>query len=86
MLAESAGSAARFMTQPDGPRVGAIADWQGLKEADLYERRELRPTADLRTVLKGVLRDHLRIPDTALATTVFPDSAGAKPVLGLITA
>jgi uncharacterized protein (DUF1501 family) len=65
-----------------GGRV--IADWPGLSEADLYEKRDLRPTADLRAVLKGVLRDHLRVPDAALAATVFPDSAAAKPVGGLV--
>jgi uncharacterized protein (DUF1501 family) len=65
-----------------GGRV--IADWPGLREADLHEKRDLRPTADLRAVLKGVLRDHLRVPDAALTATVFPDSAGAKPVGGLV--
>jgi uncharacterized protein (DUF1501 family) len=168
-FAESAGSAARFMAQPDGPRVGAIAfdgwdthvnegavngrlsallgaldgaiaavetgmgpawrdtvvavatefgrtaringsagtdhgtgtvallaggavkggrviaDWPGLKEADLHEKRDLRPTTDLRAVLKGVLRDHLRVPDAALAAAVFPGSAGMRPLPGLVT-
>jgi uncharacterized protein (DUF1501 family) len=167
-FAESAGSAARFMSRPDGPRVGAIAfdgwdthanegavngrlaallgaldgaiaaveigmgqawrdtvvavvtefgrtaringtagtdhgtgtiallaggavkggrviaDWPGLKESDLRENRDLRPTADLRAVLKGVLRDHLRVPETALATSVFPDSLAAQTVPGLV--
>src|SRR5207248_6249082 len=47
-----------------GGRV--IADWPGLKAADLYEGRDLRPTIDLRAVLKGVLKDHLRVDDRAL--------------------
>jgi uncharacterized protein (DUF1501 family) len=67
-----------------GGRV--IADWPGLKEADLREKRDLKPTTDLRAVLKGVLRDHLRVPDAALAGTVFPDSAGARAVSGLVGA
>jgi uncharacterized protein (DUF1501 family) len=67
-----------------GGRV--IADWPGLREADLLEKRDLRPTTDLRAVVKGVLRDHLRLPETALATTVFPDSAAAQAVSGLVTA
>jgi uncharacterized protein (DUF1501 family) len=167
-FAESAGSAARFMSRPDGPRVGAIsfdgwdthanegvangrlsallgaldgaiaavetgmgpawrdtvvavvtefgrtaringsagtdhgtgtiallaggavkggrviADWPGLKESDLYEKRDLRPTTDLRAVLKGVMRDHLRVPEAALAATVFPGSDGVKPMSGLV--
>jgi uncharacterized protein (DUF1501 family) len=63
---------------------GVITAWPGLKEADLHEKRDLKPTTDLRAVLKGVLRDHLRVPEAALAATVFPDSAGAKPMAGLV--
>ena len=37
-----------------GGRV--IADWPGLKPADLFEGRDLKPTVDLRAVLKGLLR------------------------------
>jgi uncharacterized protein (DUF1501 family) len=66
-----------------GGRV--IADWPGLKEADLHEKRDLRPTTDLRAVLKGVLREHLRLPEAALAATVFPDSAATKAISGLLT-
>ncbi len=65
-----------------GGRV--IADWPGLRDADLYEDRDLKPTTDLRAVLKGVLRDHLGIDQTALATSVFPDSIGIKPLDGLV--
>jgi uncharacterized protein (DUF1501 family) len=65
-----------------GGRV--LADWPGLRDAALYEGRDLAPTRDLRAVLKGVLRDHLGVPDGALGTTVFPDSSGAKALDGLI--
>jgi uncharacterized protein (DUF1501 family) len=65
-----------------GGRV--IADWPGLKPANLYEGRDLAPTTDLRAVIKGVLSDHLGIGDRALAETVFPDSAAAKPMKGLM--
>jgi uncharacterized protein (DUF1501 family) len=61
-----------------------LADWPGLTEKALYEARDLRPTQDLRALLKGVLRDHLGIPAGALGTRVFPDSAGAKPLEGLL--
>ena len=61
-----------------------IADWPGLGDKALYENRDLKPTLDLRVVLKGVLRDHLGIPDGALSKTVFPDSAGAKTMGGLV--
>jgi len=65
-----------------GGRV--IAEWPGLKEADLYEDRDLKATTDLRAVLKGVLRDHLRVDERALAATVFPGSDGVKPIAGLV--
>jgi uncharacterized protein (DUF1501 family) len=64
-----------------GGRV--IADWPGLKTAQLRDQRDLKPTTDLRAVLKGVLRDHLRLPDQRLAA-VFPDSAAARPIPGLV--
>ena len=65
-----------------GGRV--IADWPGLKEADLFEKRDLKATTDLRAVLKGVLKDHLRVDDGALAAEVFPGSEGAAPMAGLL--
>ena len=65
-----------------GGRV--IADWPGLKTAQLYEGRDLKPTTDLRAVLKGLLKDHLRVDDAALATSVFPGSADVAPLAGLV--
>ena len=61
-----------------------VADWPGLKPAKLHEGRDLKPTTDLRAVLKGLLKDHLRVDDTVLATKVFPESAAVKPVTGLL--
>ncbi|MGV8951567.1 MAG: DUF1501 domain-containing protein [Cypionkella sp.] len=66
-----------------GGRV--LADWPGLKEAQLYEARDLMPTTDLRALLKGVVRDHLGISESVLASAVFPDSLGIKPIDGLIS-
>src|SRR5271166_5229791 len=66
-----------------GGRV--LADWPGLKEANLYERRDLRATTDLRAVLKGLLKDHLRVDERALGTKVFPDSLAAPPMAGLLS-
>jgi uncharacterized protein (DUF1501 family) len=65
-----------------GGRV--IADWPGLKESDLLEGRDLKPTTDLRAVLMGVLRDHVRVGNKVLGSAVFPDSAGIKPMSGLV--
>jgi uncharacterized protein (DUF1501 family) len=65
-----------------GGRV--VADWPGLKPAKLHDGRDLKPTTDLRAVLKGLLKDHLRVDGTALAVTVFPDSAAVNPMAGLL--
>ena len=66
----------------EGGRV--IANWPTLKPSSLYEGRDLAPTTDLRAVIKGVLSDHLGISESVLASSVFPDSAMAKPMRGLI--
>ena len=68
----------------NGGRV--LADWPGLKIANLHEGRDLKATIDLRAVLKGLLRDHLRVEEAALAESVFPDSAGVAGTAGLVRA
>jgi uncharacterized protein (DUF1501 family) len=65
-----------------GGRV--IADWPGLRPTDLLEDRDLKATTDIRGVLKGILRDHLRADERTLATDVFPGSAGVKPIADLV--
>jgi uncharacterized protein (DUF1501 family) len=65
-----------------GGRV--IADWPGLSSRALYQGRDLMPTQDMRSVLKGVMEEHLSIPARALDTTVFPDSGAAKALSGLV--
>jgi uncharacterized protein (DUF1501 family) len=65
-----------------GGRV--IADWPGLSSTALFEGRDLRPTLDMRSIMKGVLDEHLRVPAKALEQEVFPDSAHAKGLGGLM--
>ena len=65
-----------------GGRV--VADWPGVKESDLHENRDLKATTDLRAVLKGLLRDHLRADDRVLAADIFPGSEGVVPIGGLL--
>lgn len=38
---------------------GPIGDWPTLADNRLFENRDLAPTLDVRSVFKGVLRDHL---------------------------
>ncbi|WP_131113131.1 DUF1501 domain-containing protein [Lichenihabitans psoromatis] len=65
-----------------GGRV--LADWPGLAAARLYQSRDVMPTTDLRSVFKGLLQDHLGLPQTILDTTVLPGSIGVRPIQGLV--
>ncbi len=69
-----------------GPVQGGrvIADWPGLGRTDLYEGRDLRPTLDLRSLLKGVLAEHLGLGTRLLEDQVFPSSREAPPLAGLV--
>lgn len=67
--------------KPGGP----IGDWPTLAESRLFEGRDLAPTLDVRSVFKGVLRDHLGVDRAALDARVFPGSAVEAPTLdGLV--
>ncbi len=54
-------------------RGGQIAgDWPGLREADLYQRRDLMPTQDVRALAGWVMRGMFGTSAAALTETVFP--------------
>ena len=63
-----------------------IADWPGLSARALYQGRDLTPTLDLRSVVKGILAEHLGVPPRALEDSVFPASASARVLRGLTRA
>jgi uncharacterized protein (DUF1501 family) len=65
-------------------RGRVIADWPGLAPRSLFEGRDLAPTRDLRSVLKGVLAEHLGVAPRALNEQVFPESRDARPARDLI--
>ena len=72
------GGAAFVLGGPvQGGRV--LGDWPGLARAQRFEGRDLRITTDLRSVLKGVLGEHLRVPNAVIEQTVFPGSAAVRP-------
>ena len=60
---------------------GPLGDWPTLADNRLYEDRDLAPTLDVRSVFKGVLRDHLGVDRAALDARVFPGSAAEAPTL-----
>ncbi|MGI9170624.1 MAG: DUF1501 domain-containing protein [Caulobacteraceae bacterium] len=63
---------------------GIVGDWPTLAQAHLFENRDTAPTLDMRGLFKGVLRDHLGVDRARLDTLVFPGSAAAAPVAGLV--
>jgi uncharacterized protein (DUF1501 family) len=67
-----------------GGRV--LADWPGLAARNLFEGRDLRPTTDIRSLFKGVLREHLGLAPGFIENRVFPDSRSAAPLKNLIRA
>ncbi|HEY1706838.1 MAG TPA: DUF1501 domain-containing protein [Rhizomicrobium sp.] len=62
------------------------ATWGGLKPAELYQARDLQPHADIRSLFKAGLTDHLTVPRKDLEKTVFPDSSASPPMQGLFVA
>jgi len=64
---------------------GLIGDWPTLADNRLFEGRDLAPTLDVRSVFKGVLRDHMGVDRAALDSRVFPGSAAEAPTMnGLV--
>ncbi|QSF54092.1 DUF1501 domain-containing protein [Brevundimonas fontaquae] len=62
-------------------RGGPIGDWPTLADNRLFENRDLAPTLDIRSVFKGVLRDHMGLDRAALDARVFPGSAAEAPAM-----
>jgi len=64
-----------------GGRV--IADWPGLKDAQLRDGRDLAATTDLRSIVKGIAVELLGASPGQLAREVFPGSDRIAPKAGL---
>ena len=64
----------------NGGRV--ITTWPGLAPSQLFQGRDLAPTMDVRSILSGLLRDHLGASSSTLSAT-FP-SANVSVVSGLV--
>jgi uncharacterized protein (DUF1501 family) len=67
-----------------GGRV--VANWPGLSANALYQQRDLKPTLDMRSIMKSVLHDHLQIAKATLDSDVFPDSKSAVYLPDLLRA
>lgn len=57
-----------------GGRV--VADWPGLAPAQLYEGRDLKPTASLEALLGGAIAAHFGIDPALAGAKLFPGGSG----------
>jgi uncharacterized protein (DUF1501 family) len=79
------GTASVALVMGGAVRGGKLrGDWPGLDR--LEDNRDLRVATDARSIIKGVLRDHLGIDAATLARKVFPDAPELKPMDGLVRA
>ena len=67
-----------------GGRV--VADWPGLANSALYEGRDLRPTLDVRSIMKSVLASHLGAGESGIEAQVFPDNGTTRRLDSLFKA
>ncbi|MBN3727123.1 DUF1501 domain-containing protein [Burkholderia sp. Ac-20379] len=65
-----------------GGRV--IADWPGLRNADLYEGRDLKPTASLDALIAGAAAETLRLDPQRTGAALFDRAASRQPMTGLV--
>jgi uncharacterized protein (DUF1501 family) len=62
------------------------AEWVGLKPGSLQDGRDQPPRTDLRSLFKGVLAQHMGVPNGTLDSLVFPDSGAVARLPQLIRA
>jgi uncharacterized protein (DUF1501 family) len=72
-----------FVLGPKLARSTVVADWPGLADGALFEKRDVRPTLDTRAVLKAALAGTFDLTPAQLAR-VFPGSDGVAAVARLM--
>ncbi|MFP3551416.1 DUF1501 domain-containing protein [Paraburkholderia sp. SIMBA_049] len=65
-----------------GERV--VADWPGLRQSDLYQARDLKPTASLDSLITGVASESLGLDPHRTSRTLFAQAGSVQPMTGLI--
>lgn len=63
-----------------------VAKWPGLERHKLYQGRDLAPTTDMRSLFKALLVDHMGLSSRDIDKHIFPGSATAQRLRGLIRA
>jgi uncharacterized protein (DUF1501 family) len=79
------GTGSSAMLFGGGVKGGRIlADWPGLAAANLYEGRDLKPTASLDGFIAGAAAAHFGIDPVRTTAALFPKAGLVKPVAGLV--
>ena len=65
-----------------GGRV--VADWPGLAPSQLYENRDLKPTAGLDALIAGVAGESLGLDPARVAQALFAAAPPGRPMTGLV--
>ncbi|HEY4803055.1 MAG TPA: DUF1501 domain-containing protein [Paraburkholderia sp.] len=60
------------------------ADWPGLRAADLYESRDLNPTASLDALIAGAAAESFGLDPRRTASTLFAEAGAKTAMSGLI--
>ncbi len=74
---------AAFLLGGDVAGGRVLATWPGLGPSQLFQARDLAPTADVRSLAKGALAAQFGLGDAALGR-IFPGSNDAAPLNGLL--
>jgi uncharacterized protein (DUF1501 family) len=74
---------AGFVLGPKVAKATAFADWPGLDERSLFEGRDLKPTLDVRAVLKAAVAGTFDLTPAQL-NRVFPNAPDVRGVYDLI--
>ena len=74
---------AGFVIGPKVAKSTAFADWPGLDDRSLFEGRDLKPTLDVRSVLKGAIAGAFDLSRPQL-DRVFPNSPDVRAIYDLM--
>jgi uncharacterized protein (DUF1501 family) len=74
---------AAFLLGGDVAGGRVLATWPGLGASQLFQARDLAPTADVRSLAKGALAAQFGLGNAALGR-IFPGSGDAAPLNGLL--
>jgi uncharacterized protein (DUF1501 family) len=74
---------AGFILGPRIARAAVVSDWPGLRDAALFEGRDLKPTIDTRAILKAAIASTYDLTP-AQTSRVFPDSDAVRGAAGIM--